>query len=176
MRDHLGLREITALAVLGVALVIGFVFLDPGAGGSNPAQRPTPLPATIEPAAGLGPWTLTYLDAATPAPGVIAQSTRQAATLELDFPGAPFGEVHDDAWSVSASAEFAGNPGSYRIDIRFSGSITLSIGGRDVPISPATGEGRAIVPFEAATDPVRITIHMVDSGGPLRLAATVIAG
>ena len=87
-------------------------------------------------------------------------------TLDLDIPDAPFGDVPDGQWKVSAFARLTTTPGYYQSRIAYRGAITVTVD--DLVVATATGEGqlRPAFPVQPST---KILIEVTDTDGPTRL-------
>jgi len=170
----IGIREVVALVVLAGALAIGAGFCDPGATGNTPEPRATATAVARTAAEGLSPWNVTFLEGASLANSIIVGSG-EYPELDLAFDGAPFPDMKDDRWSLSASATFNGAGGVHHFELTWSGEVTLSLNSQDQAVSPATGSGRTLLlPFEQAETPTTFTIRLTDVSGPAAVSARVI--
>ncbi len=178
-----------ALAALVVAVVIAAFYLRPDPAGTEVAPLPTrtatprptvaptatPLPPTPSPTATPVPvplakesaaqWTVVFYRIMPDGRQVEAASAT-VATLDIDIPGAPFGDVPDGQWKVSAFARLTASPGYYQARMAYRGAITVTV--NDVVVATATGEGqlRPAFPIDPAT---KILIEVTDGDGPTRL-------
>ncbi len=183
------MREWVALGALVVAAVIAGFYLRPDPAGTDvepqptrpatprptsaPTARPTPPPPSPTPTPVPVPlakeaaaeWTVVFYRIMPDGREVEAASAK-VATLDIDIPGAPFGDVPDGQWKVSAFARLTATPGYYQARIAYRGAITVTV--NDVEVATATGEGqlRPAFPIEAAT---KILIEVRDGDGPTRL-------
>jgi hypothetical protein len=169
---ELGLREWVALAVVAGVLVIGasFYFAFDSSNGS-PAPRPAPTPQVVQPTA---PWQLTWT-AVTPGGDEAVVKQEAAPAVDFKFDRAPFPEVNDDGWRVSASTVFAGPAGAYALSISYRGEIGVSIGGADQKITPAIGEASFDIAFDLAEgESKRLFVRLRDAAGEARLSARIV--
>lgn len=173
MKHHgIGLREIVALGALGFAAFIGYLFLDPASTDGDTAPRPTPTPSRVVVAAGLSPWELTFVERRSS--GDIVDGTLTAPELDLEYDGAPFPDMKDDAWAVFAAATFNGPPGRYLLSVTYTGEIGVTLAGETRKVSPPVGDATLRIPFEHGTGPTAIQLRLGDVSGPARLHATVV--
>jgi len=143
-RDAVGLG---ALA-LAVALVAPFIRPEGGKTERAPfAHLPTDLtPVSFTPAPVLPTATPTSLPPAEPgrpangwflryfrgAPGGTEDSQRFVSGLDLAYDNAPFNDMRDDAWSLTAAAAWDLPPGRYTFRFEHDGALRVLAGGIEV--------------------------------------------
>lgn len=168
----IGVREAVALVALAGGLALGVAFCDPTA-SQNGADRPTPTAVVRGEAEGLSSWRVTYLEGGGDSSAVAGQEERDS--LDLSFESAPYPDLRDDHWSLSASASFEGEPGRYFLELKWEGQLDLQMNGQDVGVTAGTGTGHELrVPFEQAETATRFTVLLVDAGGVARVSARVL--
>ena len=198
MRD-IGVREVVGLAALAVAIVIGFLFLDPTASESrNTTPGQIHLGETVAPTATATALSSTGKPSTTPAPTATATPPAKKAsspvswqvqfyeipksggevlngegfvpTLDLSFPGAPFPDFRDDAWFVQASADFEVAAGRTAITIVHDCDLRVFVDGKEVAHEASGASARGLsVVFEHAAGTARVMVECRDVGGPFRL-------
>lgn len=168
----IGVREAVALAALALALVFGFLFFDP-ASTDGPGERRTPATTTRETAAGLSPWSVTWLEGADLDSAVVS-AQGELPELDLSYEAGPFPDVADDRWALTATARFEGAPGRYFFELTYTGTIGLAVNGEDRKISPETGSGTITIPFDQPeTGATTFTLRLRDTSGPAAIRARV---
>ena len=178
----IGLREVVALVALGVAAVIGLMFLDPSASESKgngdavhlgdaptptlaPAA-PTPTPVPVHRVEQPGSWLIEYIEQGFDAPA--AQGIEQ--TLAFTVPKAPFPDFKDDRWSMRATGTIAvAESGLAGFKLRHEGQLTVKVDGKVVAQDPGGAERVLDVRFEHAAGKAEMVIEQRDSGGPFEL-------
>ncbi len=176
------------LGALAVALVLGFIYLDPASGESRrpveislgqtptpiptvgptqvpPTPRPTPV-ALTQPAGG---WLIgIYQDAFSGGELLVSQAA--ATKLDVTYPLAPFLDVRDDAWSLRAETDFDVVPGRYLLTLEYEGRLTVFANGRELFSEESTGGSKTReVEFEVTGRDFHLRIDLRDVKGPLRL-------
>ena len=187
------------LAALAVALVIGFMFLDPTASESRnntPGQihlgetvAPTPVETAV---ATTGKPSTTPVATATATPpakkagspaswqvrfyeerksgGEILNGEGFVPTLDLAFAGAPFPDSRDDAWFARASADFEVAAGRTQITIVHDCDLRVFVDDKEVAHEASGASGRGrAIVFEHAAGTARVMVECRDVGGPFRL-------
>ncbi|MEO9254968.1 MAG: hypothetical protein ABI305_05480 [Tepidiformaceae bacterium] len=183
----LGVREVVGLAVLGVALVIGYLFLDPSAGESSSAApgqiylgQPVPPTVKVEPTATPTP-DAPSTRAKNPATGwfiqfyelsgadELANGQGFTPTLDLAFPGAPFPDFKDDSWLATATANFPVD-GRTQITIEHDGDLRVFVDDKEVlHDEDASSANTVTVKFDHAPGTARVRIEERDVSGPFEL-------
>jgi hypothetical protein len=170
----IGVREVVAIAALCGAILLGFAFCDPTSSESHSTNRPTPTIPAREPAEGLSPWTVTYVQGKDLDHGVIVGSGT-FPQLDLTYQGGPFPDVPDNAWGLFAVSTFTGVPGKYHIQVSWRGDLRLTVNGIDEKVKPSFGEKTILFPFEQTADtPTTISIRLIDVTGAAHLVAAVV--
>lgn len=183
----LGVREVVGLAVLGVGLVIGYLFLDPSAGESSsaapgqiyrgepvlptvkvePTATPTPEPAfstAKNPATG---WFIQFYE--LHGTDELANGQGFTPTLELAFPKAPFPDFKDDSWMVRASADFPVE-GRTQLSIEHDGDLRVFVDDKEVlHDEDASSANTVTVKFDHTPGTAHVRIEGRDTGGPFEL-------
>jgi hypothetical protein len=182
-----GVREVVGLAVLGVALVIGYLFLDPSAGESSSAApgqiyRGEPVLPTVkvDPTATPTP-ELPSKQAKNPAAGWFIQffelhGTDElengqgfAPTLDLAFKNAPFPDFKDDQWLVRASADFPVD-GRTALTIEHDGELRVFVDEKEVlHDGDAASPNTVTVKFDHEPGTAHVRIEGRDVSGPFEL-------
>jgi hypothetical protein len=189
-----GLREWVALGVLGVGIVLGFLFFDPTStdGGSPrspvpvptfegqvevdstrtvlPTPSPTPTPVPVhrveQPTGG---WLVTYYQSLSSG-GEIRSGEGFVATLDLEFPGKPFPDFRDDAWRATASQSVATSPGRNSVRLLTDGAVRVSVDGKQVFEAPdASSAQERTVEFDSRGTSASFEVEVRDTGGPVVL-------
>ncbi|MBK9341539.1 MAG: hypothetical protein IPN07_00530 [Dehalococcoidia bacterium] len=183
-----GLRELVALGILGLALGFGFMFFDPTSTGndgkwpatvslgepvptrdpSTPAATATPVPVRELKEPG-GSWFLSYY-ARSSTGSEFRAAQGFVERLAIDEAGKPFPDFTDDAWRVEASQQLTLEPGRYRFGLETDGAVTVMAGDKVVleAQDSATAQRREVI-FDHAGGSVVVLINARDMGGPLRL-------
>jgi hypothetical protein len=168
-------RDWIALAMLGIALAIsvGFFFgatedsprvtviatSGPGATPGGQATNILPAPTSA--------WTAQFTSTANPTTNVV---TTTLPVLDLNFNGAPFAGLTDNAWSVDVAAGFVLTPGHYTFGVQHDGELHVYIDNQEVasdmdPAAPRTVD----VGFDSKGGVSVIRIVAMDKGGVFTL-------
>ncbi len=170
-------RDWVALAALVIALAISVrFFLGATDGAPRVVVAPTPVPVTTQ-AAGTGnllpsptsPWTAQFTSTANPSTNVV---TTVLPALDLNFNGAPFFGLADEAWSVDVAAGFVLNPGHYTFGLQHDGELRVYVDNREIAsdTDPADGLSTTIdVGFDSKGGMSVIRIVAADKGGTFKL-------
>jgi hypothetical protein len=189
-----GLRELVAIGVLGIAGFMGFLFFDPSStdGSNKPLERSTTpqviLPGTPTPAASAAPaptqvpvaklgepggqWQVGYYESATAGQG-IRGGEGFIDNLEFDFAGRPFPDFEDDNWRLVASQSMELSAGRYGFVLQSDGALRVTAGDNillDVPDSQQ--RQTHALEFDHKGGRVNIAIELRDTGGPVFLRWT----
>jgi hypothetical protein len=186
----IGLREWVALGVLGVGVVLGFMFFDPTStdggtptpgtislGEAAPTATPTPVPGaptpTPVPVKQLkepgGEWLFLYYTKSRSG-GEIRSGEGFAGRLAVDEPGRPFPDFQDDAWRLEATQSVTLDVGRYGFRLETDGEVKVTVGDRVVLEAGDEGSPKTrTVEFDHAGGTTSIAISIRDTGGPVRL-------
>lgn len=183
----IGIREIVALGVLAVAILMGFLFFDPtstegdsGTPGTislgntpptataRPAATATPVPVHTV-ARPTGQWLITYFERG--ASGTDVRSGEGfVPSLDIDIEDRPFLDMKPDAWSVKLSSNIDLNEGRNRFSLEVDGAAKVWID--DVQVAEAANGDKPVrldVEFEHKAGKANLTIEVRDTGGPVKL-------
>lgn len=89
---------------------------------------PTPLPA-FDAGTPKGGWLVRYFRGV---PGTTEDSQRFVSKLDLAYDAAPFNDMRDDAWSLTASGVFDLGPGRYTFRFEHDGALRVLANGTEV--------------------------------------------
>lgn len=168
-----GVREAVALVVLAGGLALGVAFCDPAESQNGGGPRATPTPALRTTAEGLSNWRVTFLEGGSDSSSVAGQEEYPA--LDLAYAAAPYPDLRDDHWSLSATAVFEGEPGRYFLEVKWAGELNISMDGKDLGVSAGPGSEHELrVPFEQGDAATRFTVLLTDTGGTARVSARVL--
>lgn len=179
------MREWVGIAALAVAVGVAMSFCNPAA-GQDTTQRPIELgepvlEATPEPTPTAIPtidlpapseWFVRYLSSAEPGSGVEV-GYYFSDTLDVAYDGAPFPDVADDNWAVTATATWpALEAGRYGFTVEHDGALGIATAAGDLlreePDPPTARQLRIV--FEHDGGPLELTLTARDRGGPLALS------
>jgi hypothetical protein len=183
----LGRREVVGLAVLGVALVIGYLFLDPSASESSSAApgqiylgEPVVPTAKVAPTATPTP-DQPFSKARNPAAGwfieffeihgadELASGQGFTPTLDLAFKNAPFPDFKDDQWSVHASADLPVD-GRTQLTVEHEGDLHVYVDEKEVLHDEAGASANTVVvKFDHAPGTAHLRFESRDVSGPFEL-------
>jgi hypothetical protein len=177
----LGLREWVGLAALLAGVAMAATFLDPSAGGSSrpptsvgpglAAPTPTPRPDPGPPIPLLRPdhWVVAFHDiTADGAARLDSQAVVQA--LEFEFEGAPFINLKDDSWKLTAEAGFTAAYGRYTVSFEHQCELKVQVDYRTVGERDQSREGDVVTfTFVHAGGNGFLKLDCRDTGGPFGL-------
>jgi len=178
-------REWIAIAALAVAVLIAMSFCNPAAGRdevhrpishgetipshATPPGTPTPTPV---PATDLAPpvnWFLRYLTSAQPGRGV-EDSFGFVETLDVVYETAPYPDLHDNDWVVTASATWELPAGRYAFTIERDCEIRIAVAGIEVRSEPdASRPDHLRIVFDHKGGKLQLAITAIDRDGPFLL-------
>lgn len=183
----IGFRELVALGVLAIALLMGFLFFDPTStesgsgtpgtislgnvpptGTPRPAGTPTPAPVhtVAQPA---GQWFITYYER-----GASGSDLRTGEgfvpSLDIDIEDRPFLDMKPDAWSIKVSSTVEVGEGRSRFALEVDGATKVWVD--DLQVAEAANGDKPVrldVEFEHKAGKASLTIEVRDTGGPVKL-------
>lgn len=183
----MGMRETVGVALFAVALAMtaSLTFVGQGRSHEGPpptislgmpvptdtpttAPTPTPVPPTALDLRNVS-WLVTYWSDS------VDGSRRQESQgfvqgLDLAFDGAPFPDMHDDAWSMTAETTLTLEPGEYAFALEHDGTVAVWVNGEQVAAGPGTPGLRALeASFVSEGGAVTIVIEARDTGGRFEL-------
>lgn len=191
--NSLGARELVGLGVLAVALLIGFMYLEPASSDSRhtppgeihlgstatpvvmptatpvvaPTATPTPSPTAL--GAPAGGWIIGYYQDAFSGGSILVSQTG-ARTVDLAYKTAPFLDFKDDAWSIRATAAYDLAAGRYAVTVEYQGRLTVTLNDQQLLSEEATVGAKTVsVEFEYAGGQAFIAVEGRDVKGPFRL-------
>ncbi len=183
----IGFRELVALGVLAVAVLMGFLFFDPTStesssgtpatislGNAPPTSTPrpsataTPVPVhTVAPPA--GQWMITYYERSASG-GDLRTGEGFLPSLDIDIEDRPFPDMKPDAWSITLSSNLDVGEGRNRFALEVDGAVKVWVD--QVLVAEAANGDKPVklpVEFEHKAGKVNLTIEVRDTGGPVRL-------
>lgn len=183
----MGFRETVGIALFAVALAITASFTFVGQGRSHEGPPPTvslglpvpsPTPTTVPAPTPVPPksletrdrsWLVTFWSNSVDGTR-LKESEGFVEGLDLAFDGAPFPDMHDDAWSLTAETTLTLEPGEYTFDIEHDGTVAVSVNGEQVAAGPGTPGLRTLnVTFVHTGGVITILIEASDTGGRFEL-------
>ncbi|MGE0601141.1 MAG: hypothetical protein AB7J35_17695 [Dehalococcoidia bacterium] len=166
----IGLREVVALGVLVIGLILAAVYFNPKSTNNSveprtvEAEAQTPVETT---------WRVTFIEGSDFEHGVVVGQGEQPE-IAFDYPAGPYPDVKDDNWGLVAATTIENSEGRNLLYLSYKGEVGLTINGEDRGITPSPGEGKIIIPFEQeAGATTQITLRLRDAGGETRLTADI---
>jgi hypothetical protein len=180
----LGTREYVALAILALAVLMGFLFFNP-ASTENPTElhptislgltvtptppptaTPTPVHAVAKPTA---QWYVIYYERGVNG-GDIKSGEGFVDGLDFDIADRPFLDFKPDAWSMQVANKVDVEAGSNRFQLEVDGEAKVWIDGTLTAQAP-NGDSAVKLPveFEHNAGRANIMIEVRDTGGPVKL-------
>ncbi|GAB4328022.1 MAG: hypothetical protein Kow0010_11820 [Dehalococcoidia bacterium] len=183
----MGFRETVGVALFAAALAITASLTFVGQGRSHEGPPPTislgvpvptatatevPTPTPVPPAAldlsGVS-WLVTFWSDG------VDGSRRQESQgfvegLDFAFDGAPFPDMRDDAWGLTAETTLTLDPGEYAFELEHDGTAAVSVNGEQVAAGPgAPGLRTLAVRFAHGGGAATILVEATDTGGRFEL-------
>ncbi|MBI2767331.1 MAG: hypothetical protein HYX53_15655 [Chloroflexi bacterium] len=185
--SRLSRRDIGGLVILAAALAVAAAFFSPGSGetarvkdvyfGSpvataTPAPAaPTPTPTRVPPVAVTEPtggWNVRFFRG--PSSAAAEDSNRFFTTLDISYPAAPYPDMKDDNWSLTAEANVALPAGLHELRLRHKAEVQVFIDGVLIGSDgdSATPQMFAVT-FDHPAGPATIRIEARDRSGAFLL-------
>lgn len=183
MRETVGI----ALFAAALAITVSLTFVDQGRSHEGPpptvslgipvptasptlAPTPTPVPPRQVDLRDVS-WRVTFWSDATDGDRR-KESEGFAEGLDFAFDGAPFPDMRDDAWSLTAAATITLEPGDFAFELEHDGTVAVWVDGEQVAAGPGTPGLRTLtVAFASQGNPVSIMVEAKDTGGRFELRA-----
>jgi len=176
----IGIREVVALGVLGLAILFGYLFLDPAAsespkasgtptislGLAPPTVTPTPTATPLPPTPMEAPrsWFVTFYESSASGNEFkVGEGFRPALDFGYDAGFAP--DVRDDQWRLTARAQVDLPAGRYSFVLEYDCALSVQVAGQDIKRDEPSRLESLTVEFEHDGGRTEINVSARDQAG-----------